>query len=70
MDMAYHRRTNINHLDNAALSLVEFGSGANGLGYFMNVGGHNPKGKLTYMNRNIDQGTNDNGVISRDFQVV
>jgi len=70
MDMAYHRRTNINHLDNAALSLVEFGSGANGLGYFMNVGGHNPKGKLTYMNRNIDQGTNDNGVISRDFQAA
>ncbi|TYA74635.1 beta-galactosidase [Seonamhaeicola marinus] len=70
MDMAYHRRTNLDYLDNGALSLVEFGSGANGLGYFMNVGGHNPKGKLTYMNRDIEQGANDNGVISRDFQAA
>jgi hypothetical protein len=70
MDMAYHRRTNLDYMDNGALSLVEFGSGANGLGYFMNVGGHNPKGKLTYMNRDIEQGANDNGVISRDFQAA
>ncbi len=70
MDMTYHRRTNLNHLDNAAVSLVEFGSGANGLGYFMNVGGNNPKGKLLYMNRNIEEGSSDNGVISRDFQAA
>lgn len=70
MDMAYHRRTNLTYLDNGALSLVELGSGANGIGYFMNVGGNNPKGKLTYMNRDIEQGANDNGVISRDFQAA
>jgi beta-galactosidase len=70
MDMAYHRRTNLDYLDNGALSLVELGSGANGIGYFMNVGGNNPKGKLTYMNRDIEQGANDNGVISRDFQAA
>lgn len=70
MDMAYHRRANLDYLDNGALSLVEFGSGANGVGYFMNVGGYNPKGKLTYMNRDIEQGANDNGVISRDFQAA
>ncbi|MDV7187999.1 beta-galactosidase [Lutibacter sp. TH_r2] len=70
MDMAYHRRTNLDNLDNGALSLVELGSGANGIGYFMNVGGNNPKGKLTYMNRDIESGANDNGVISRDFQAA
>ncbi|SDW83686.1 Glycosyl hydrolases family 35 [Lutibacter oricola] len=70
MDMAYHRRTNLDNFDNGALSLVELGSGANGIGYFMNVGGNNPKGKLTYMNRDIESGANDNGVISRDFQAA
>lgn len=70
MDMAYHRRTNINHLDNGALSLVELGSGANGVGYFMNVGGHNPKLQLTHSNKDIHQGGNDNPVYSRDFQAA
>lgn len=70
MDMTYHRRTNVDYLDNAALSLVEFGSGANGLGYFMNVGGHNPKLERSYTNRDLIGGLDDNSVFSFDYQAA
>ncbi|WP_343329104.1 beta-galactosidase [Polaribacter staleyi] len=68
MNMAYHRRPNVNYLDNGAVSLVELGSGCNGMGYFMAIGGSNPKGKHSYMNREMAHGANDNSVFSNDFQ--
>ncbi len=66
--LAYHRRPKITAADNAAISLVELGSGCNGMGYFMNLGGQNFKGKLTYLNRELSQGTPENPVFSNDFQ--
>ncbi|WP_111708039.1 beta-galactosidase [Lutibacter citreus] len=68
MNIAYHRRPNVDYLDNAAVSLVELGSGCNGMGYFMNIGGNNPIGKLSYMNRDFNQGPIENSIISNDFQ--
>ncbi len=68
MNIAYHRRPHVDYRDNGAVSLVELGSGCNGMGYFMNIGGNNPVGKLSYMNRNITQSSNDNPIFSNDFQ--
>ncbi len=70
MNIAYHRRPLVDADDDAAVSLVELGSGINGMGYFMFLGGNNPKGKYSSMNRTILGGSNDNAVISNDFQAA
>lgn len=68
MNLAYHRRPRVTAADNGAVSLVELGSGCNGMGYFMNLGGNNPVGKLSYMHRSQTQGPLDCAIISNDFQ--
>ncbi len=68
MNLSYHRRTNIKPEDNGAVSLVELGSGCNAMGYYMGIGGSNPIGKLSYMNRAIDRFAASNPVISNDYQ--
>lgn len=68
MNIAYHRRPMVDYMDNGAVSLVELGSGCNGMGYYMNIGGTNFEGKFSYMNRDMSQTSLDNPVFSNDFQ--
>ncbi|WP_298477101.1 beta-galactosidase [uncultured Maribacter sp.] len=71
MHIAYHRRPNINHLDNGAVSLVELGSGCNGMGYFMAIGGNTPHGKNEiFWNRDMAQTQMDMPVFSNDYQTA
>lgn len=69
MHSAYHRRSLVNAKDNGAVSLVELGSGCNGMGYFMGIGGSTPttkKGK--YLNRDFSQTSIETPIFSNDYQ--
>lgn len=68
MNIAYHRRPLVDADDDAVVSIVELGGGVNAMGYFMFLGGNNPVGKLSYMNRGAVNNSGDNAVISNDFQ--
>jgi beta-galactosidase len=69
MMASYHRRILIYPQDAESIGLVRLGSGVNLLGFYMYHGGHNPEGKLTYLNETQATGYwNDLPVKNYDFQ--
>ncbi len=70
MNVAYHRRTNLDAKDNGALSLVEIGNGTNLMGYFIFHGGRHAMDQSTRTNESLETGFNDNAVVSNDFQAA
>lgn len=69
MQVTHHRRPVAEAKDIGAMSLVKLGSGVNLLGYYMYVGGTNPKGKLTSLQETRATGyPNDLTEFNYDFR--
>jgi beta-galactosidase len=69
MQVTHHRRPIAYASDIGAMSLVKLGSGVNLLGYYMYVGGTNPKGKLTSLQESRATGyPNDLPELNYDFR--